>query len=504
MFDDSRRADEDAVTAALENKLVLERIFSYLPLSDLKQCRLVRKTWNYDAASFIKNFRGCVCRIWEDNPCDDLLALAKVVCGMNLIPINGLEIELRDSGHSDCKPFGEDEHKLYEALLRLPLEHFRLSWDTDFSPLSCPAVNFVVDLLRRKIMEFSSLEFNRLPTEFLDYFGKVWAPWLPKLRVLDVGVTWALQSPTDFVLRIISGAPNLKTLKGSRLEKEFLEVVPEVKYSLLNTFSVNIKDDGAERTCLKVAAAGPALKCFCVEAPSEFHSQYMRSFFHVTEKLLSSSCKSLETFSIYTRLFPLSLLTFPPMINMRTINISTDDTTPHLLYVLRATDYPKLFPVLSDVIIHNNGVFDPSNPVPNPVTNPWVNVEPIEAVQFSNPSITVKTLEISAEFDLLTVVELSHIFPNVVNLKLWGEIGQPTQAAAFALHRDVWASWPELESLSVQEHRGTLTWNFDAEFLGINYEEVEILRQLDDESLEKVNIVPVRPSLLTLLRKIRN
>ena len=32
---------------------------------------------------------------------------------------------------------------------------------------------------------------------------------------------------------------------------------------------------------------------------------------------------------------------------------------------------------------------------------------------------------------------------------------------------------------------------------------MEILRQLDDDSLQKVNLVPVRPSVLTLLRKMK-
>ena len=207
---------------------------------------------------------------------------------------------------------------------------------------------------------------------------------------------------------------------------------------------------------------------------------------------------ALDTFSIYPPIFPLSLFTFPPTVNVSTIHISADHTLPHLLYVLRAIDYPKLFPVLSEVTLDVNEVFDPKNPV----MNPWVNEEAAQAVQL-NPSTTVKSLDISAEFDLLTVVELSHIFPNAVNLKLWGGLGQPTNLATSALNRDIWSSWPDLESVSLKEQSGALQWNFDAEFLGINSEEVEILRQLDDDSLEKVNLVPVRPFVLTLLRKIK-
>ena len=496
MFD--RRA-EDAVKAALENKIVLRRIFCCLPLSDLKQCRLVKRTWNYEAVSFVKDFRGCICRISEDRPCSDLLALAKIVSGMNLlVPMNGLEIDLGRSSHSDCTSFGDNEHRLYEILLQaLPLERLYVSWETAFSPMSCPAVNFLVDLLRRKIWDLSILDFTYLPTEFLNYFGKVWSPWLPKLEVLDIGDTWGSRSTMDFVLRIIDGAPNLKTLKGNGFELEILRIIPEAKYSLLNEFSMYISSDEDERNCLKLAAAEPALAEFNVAVP-ESHSQYMKSFFHIVEKLLSSSCKTLETFSIHLHLFPLSLLTFPPMTYVRTIEISTDDTAPHLLYILRAIDYPKLFPVLSAVTAGVNVVYDPNDPH----TNQWVDDEAAQAVQL-NPSTTVKSLDISTALGLLNVVELSQIFPNVVNLKLWGGIGQPTHLAASTLYRDLWASWLELESVTLKEHGGALTWNFDAEFLGINSEELEILRQFDDDSLEKVNLVPIRPSVLTLQRKIK-
>ena len=49
---------------------------------------------------------------------------------------------------------------------------------------------------------------------------------------------------------------------------------------------------------------------------------------------------------------------------------------------------------------------------------------------------------------------------------------------------------------------GALRRNFDAEFLGINPEEVNVLRDETEKLLDKVNLVPIRPSILTLLCKI--
>ena len=68
---------------------------------------------------------------------------------------------------------------------------------------------------------------------------------------------------------------------------------------------------------------------------------------------------------------------------------------------------------------------------------------------------------------------------------------------------DVWSYWPQLESIEVMERCESLGVDFDGQFLGINPEEVELLGELDDESLEKLNIVPIRPSVLTMQRKLR-
>ena len=43
-----------------------------------------------------------------------------------------------------------------------------------------------------------------------------------------------------------------------------------------------------------------------------------------------------------------------------------------------------------------------------------------------------------------------------------------------------------------------LTRNYDADFCGISEEEAEVLRGMDEEYLENVQIVPIRPSLLTM------
>ena len=65
----------------------------------------------------------------------------------------------------------------------------------------------------------------------------------------------------------------------------------------------------------------------------------------------------------------------------------------------------------------------------------------------------------------------------------------------------LWLQLPQLESFHLIDSIVLATENFDAEFLGIHDEEVERLRQEDDETLEKIHIVPIRPSVLTMTRK---
>ena len=499
----SVRDGRTANAVTLENKIVLRQIFHCLPLRDLKQCRLVTRSWNSEAVTFIRDFRRCGARISKECPCSDLLNLADVVWRLDVVPINSLSIELSTSGHSECKSLTENQRNMYAHLLQaLHLQNLQISWHTAFSPLSCPAVNFVIDLLRKKIEDLSTLELTRLPQEFLTHFGRVWAPWLPKLTLLDIGNTWAGGSPTDFILTILDGAPHLKSLKGDCMNPQILEIIPEAKYALLKEFFFYIYGDVDERNCQKLAAAIPALTDLLLNSlfDSDRQYRYNRNFLHISERLLSSSCETLETFGMDSPIFPLSLLTFPPMINVKTINIDSEDTSPHLLHVLRDTDYPRLFPALLEVTIQ---VSVESNPNDSE-RNPWENKEAAQLVQVK-PSTTVTNLEISAEFEyiIVLVVELSEIFPNARNLKMHDEFGQPSNVAACAaLYRDLWASWPNLESVSIKKHRGALRWNFDAEFLGISTEEAEFLKQFDDESLEKMNIVPVRPSVLTLSRKI--
>ena len=58
-----------------------------------------------------------------------------------------------------------------------------------------------------------------------------------------------------------------------------------------------------------------------------------------------------------------------------------------------------------------------------------------------------------------------------------------------------------METIRLIESFDAWEENFDAEFLGLNPAEIEVLRELDDASLQTLHVAPVRPSVLTMQSK---
>ena len=116
------------------------------------------------------------------------------------------------------------------------------------------------------------------------------------------------------------------------------------------------------------------------------------------------------------------------------------------------------------------------------------------------PSATTRTLKLDLDVNTQLLRDLSSIFPNVKSLvvDMNGKAGRP----AFP-YGDLWSCRPQLESIKVIDKCESLGVDYDARVLGINPEEVEVLNQWDDVLLGKLNIVPIRPSVLTMQRKLR-
>ena len=484
-------AKEDAMESAMKNPVVLRIIFSYLPLNNLKKCSLVDKTWNFEVRSYIRDFRQCNANISEVIPCFDLHILNDLVSHMTVVPINSLTFNFGPFSHSDCKLKGNETNKYEELLKKLPLKYLYISWDIFFGPKECPAIRFVVSLLLEKTIELHALKFYCLPLEFKNYFHEDWNPWLPKLKVLNLGIMDGWVPQKNIFLKIVNGATNLKKLKGY-FDPAMLDILPEDKYSLLDNFRLSISSAEEEKSCFKLAKAEPALSVLFLNGPTETEGQYKGRFFRVLEKLLSSSCKTLEELSISYTLFPLGQLTFPALVNMKILNISTSSPAQQLLNSLRTIDFPRMLPTLSEVQLCSD-CDDEDDEDMEAIVAPN-NAEP----DHLNPSKTVKKLKLELDVHRVTFSDLKAIFPNVTELEVVPRMLDRTVVP----YTDLWAAWPNLEIIDILEGMEAFRGNIDAEFLGIFPEEVEYLRDFDDKDLEKMNLVPIIPSVLNMQRKL--
>lgn len=496
-------AKEDSIEAAFSNELVTERIFLYLALGDLKQCRLVSQKWKFQVESHMKscNHRQFGPKISVSHPCTDLNALDEFVFVSDLktLPfINSFTIELSQRFHSKCSSITDSHYKMYGELLgKLKVKHLEISWDPGFKAEHCPAVKFLVTLLREKVGELHTLKFKQLPpTQIQQYFDDdwdwTWKPVCPKLKVLEGGgLREGYQIWKYFMLKILDAAPNLKKLKTDDMDPRTLEIIPEEKYVLLDHFFLHVDSDTDERMCLKLAQAGPALSDLVVGAPPAAERRYMAIFLRVLERLLTTSCKTLTKLTMCSEIFPLCFITCPALTNLRKMGFFTEDTTPQLLYAIRSIDYSTLLPGVAEVSIDTT--CDPDPDPENSGITPWVNDG--DAAPLSEPlSTSVNKLDLIVDLNLITLKDLSIIFPNVRVLQAMST----TSDMGPMPYSDLWTCWTQVESIFINEELPGWYRNFDAEFLGIFPEEVEILREEDDKSLERMHIVPIRPCISTL------
>ena len=192
-------------------------------------------------------------------------------------------------------------------------------------------------------------------------------------------------------------------------------------------------------------------------------------------------------------IFPLSHFRFPALVNLKDLTIFTGVTTDEILYVLQSINYPTMMPVLETVEVLDREEGEML------YVNPWGNngAIPVPSRNYC-PSATVKKLFLEFDVDKTSLEVCGRIFPNVSRLSL----SQMMTEAGGIPYEDLWAHLSQVEILEITKAYMELGENLDAAFLGINQEEVDLLRKMDDKSLETMNIVPVRSSILTMRRKI--
>ena len=376
---------------------------------------------------------------------------------------------------------------LYEDLVKkIPLKHLYISGK--FVPGNCPGLLFIITLLRGTFQNLQSLTLDQVPVVFLEDFAEDWAPWLPKLKELDIGEMH--ERKQDFVLKILSGAPNLRKLKGD-VKTSMLGLLPENKYSLLTNIILSMTSEEEETNCFKLAQARPALCTLVSNAPNSSQRQYRSKYFRVREQLLLSSSVSLKEFRMETVIFPLSKL--PVMPNMSKLSIGTEALQQQILNVLGSIDITRALPALESLQIKKFGTNHEDEQF---FVNSWGHDQ--VRGQPDGPPFRLKTLWVQSP-DFIFLKDVSSILTNGSEyLNVMATSFTPPRA-----YEDLWSSWSDLEYISISVSEEAFSYNYDAYFLGIYPEEVEILKEMDDESLDQLNIVPVRPSVLTMPCKFK-
>ena len=112
----------------------------------------------------------------------------------------------------------------------------------------------------------------------------------------------------------------------------------------------------------------------------------------------------------------------------------------------------------------------------------------------NSASIRKLALSVSTKAIHIDMSLLKAVFPNTTSLVL--NLNVETELSIFT---DIFQFWPDLEELTVTGTLGPrLRESVDGKFCVIDEEEVEGLREKDEEYLQAVHIVSARPSLLTM------
>ena len=161
---------------------------------------------------------------------------------------------------------------------------------------------------------------------------------------------------------------------------------------------------------------------------------------------------------------------------------------PKKMTVLRSISYSRSFPALEHVELTAEGQ---SEGFRQHFLNPWEGRQ-VEAQQ---EPVILKILDFRCwNWTLITLEDLNSIFSHVSNRLIITRFSFAFANTIPIPYEELWAYWPEVQALELIED---LRGNYDTEFLGIYSEEVQILREMDEEFLEQLHLVPIRPSVLT-------
>ena len=179
-----------AITNENIKLIVLLQKFTFLPLGDLKNCRLLNKNWSFQICVFMRDFRRCNVNIHGSHSCLDLSSLNELIFHMKTVPINSISINLRRCNVNvtacQCERVGLQTYG--HLLEKLSLKYLSIAADAFIpAPSTCMAFQFLMNLLHEnRSRGLHILEISRgCPPGFDHYFNNAWLPFFGKLESLE-------------------------------------------------------------------------------------------------------------------------------------------------------------------------------------------------------------------------------------------------------------------------------------------------------------------------------
>ena len=227
------------------------------------------------------------------------------------------------------------------------------------------------------------------------------------------------------------------------------------------------------------------------------------AFSTALEQLLTACHPTLEVISIES-FYPITCLICPALQNLRKLKLKTTfGPLETLSDALLSIDYERTMPRLEEVVIKMADFVEMDSTSRDYITGnkAWPSVGgKIVKNERLGCSHSVRKLTLELHVKTINMPVLKALFPNVSLLEITGKQGALLKRDSLPLAQ-VFQFWPDLTELKIAGANNFARRSFDADICGIHEEEAALLRTMDTSFLERVQIVPIKPCLLTMPSK---
>ena len=434
-----------------------------------------------------------------------------------MAPFNGLKIVSCYNLNPEWREADPEKLAVYNKMTGLMTLKY-LEVEPQMEPL-CPLQKEILAwILSGKCSQLQSLNIEH-PLFLADLFNSEATLRFPKLQVLIIP-----KLPLDFeekcVKHMLTAAPNLK--KITVRDVRTLNYLPQDKYKLLVKTPFQVKSAEQETLFRKIVEAKPKLTELQIIPTStaiydwdhsddedEVDPAVQQRSDNMLERVLQTCHETLEFICVTGLLNPLGRISFSPLINLTKIKMershATQTGTEKFWRDISSIDYRRRMPELAEIeIIDTNRpmyYMDESDNLEARGLMEWPTsaAGPLVPPEFSS---NAHKLILYLPDKNLNLIPIKSLAPDLTSLeiKIYKFFHLSVDVAPFS---DIWTLWPQLVELKVNVSARRPNRNYDADFCGIFEEEAEVLRGQNEEYLQKVHVVPIRPCVLTMARKSR-